>query len=1525
MTVTLATPPSGPNEQIDSIDVSLWCDGVDPVLGVPRPPQGNPETFSINVSTSQGPEPKNTIGLLEKQGLPAGNCYFEFAAWSNTGNTECTGDLQVQINTNQTTQSEVVLACIHSPRFGGVRTDGTFNQCAEYRQILVTPTTQAIGNLVDVATEVYDPDGDPVTVAVQAVGACGNVQTIGSDTAASCETVTGCETVVNTVECTDVGPCEIIVAVSDDGYDSCTGLLPDGSNNNAARKTIAVDCNAAQGLCAGVTCPDTGNDCTVGVCDPATGECEETDVRNGTACDGGAGICSDGSCIVDPCMPLQASQPEVLDPTIETCIYDTGGDLNPADNSGFWVGGIEPAPEGGAVFVTAHNTPPGGSSSEMVLIRSAGFGTATVDTSVGVLPHDQTTRGVDLRHRDGTYWFASTDVGSGFGGVYGATPGVPGFRTFAAGSGIPRWFTSGLTFNASGTEARVTSDLGLGHHIIQAGASTSSLFVDQSPPPVGYNAGSDDHTISLDGRLIIATDLEERLYDATGGPGAVTQLFDFRTIPGFSEPGVGNRIETDPVTGDFFAAWGNGGTTLYRVSADGSSGSIVARNFPAEGIRDLSFGPSSDGDGSSLFVLAISSFGINAEGTIYEFRFPTGELCEGVTCPDAGECVTNFCDPADGVCKPRNDGINTGCDLGGGPATGVCDGQGACVECNIDAQCGAGEFCVGNVCQGEAPFCQYVQDFEALDPGDPDALANDGWLYFGSVFDGDGTFKFQFGPVPAPTTLGQVSAIASGEGGPDQGENQLVVFSNYDCCDIPNQGHFNGTDRVFTGVFQQIDSIPATDIGRTFTFQFDAKRGNIEGATTAQAFIRTLDPDADFAVTSNVELDVTDLPEDWGTYSITLTLSDPDLEGQILQFGFQNTASNFEGSGIFYDNITFGPQDCAGECVVDADCPDDGNECTVAVCNEGLCGSVNLPDGTACNNSAGACNAGVCEPTGPIFCEYEQDFEALDPANPDALANDEWLYFGSVFDGTGVFKFGFGPFPAPTTSGQISAIATGEGGPDQGNNQLVVFSNYDCCTEAGPEGHFNGTDRVNTLVFQDINPILATDIGRTFTFTFDAKRGNIGGNTTAEAYIQTLDPDLGFAITNRVALDTTNLPVDWDTYSLTFDASDPALEGQILSFGFITTASNFDPAGNFYDNISFCAPGGGGGPGIERRPLPDIYFTGNATNYGPYRGDGPGTGDVPSDADILEDLQLMQTAGYNLIRLFGGDAISEKILQIAEANFPELQFQQGLFLEGLPPGPAQDNCDSELNDNQVATAIRLANTYPNVATVSVGNETSFFSAFMPLECLEGYIRETRNNVTQPVTADDDYTFYANFFGRAPDGVLREIDFVAIHMYPFTNYRFWDWQQLGVPAGPLRAEAMMNESLAVAQANYQAVYDYQYRDPTGATVTIGETIPIVVGETGWKWRQTNSSQEIETYAGNPVNAKWYDDLMRGWERTPGGPPTIFIFVAFDEAWKTTDDGWGFWDEFRQPNYALCGTPAGAACNVPVYQGAGFYPF
>jgi hypothetical protein len=49
---------------------------------------------------------------------------------------------------------------------------------------------------------------------------------------------------------------------------------------------------------------------------------------------------------------------------------------------------------------------------------------------------------------------------------------------------------------------------------------------------------------------------------------------------------------------------------------------------------------------------------------------------------------------------------------------------------------------------------------------------------------------------------------------------------------------------------------------------------------------------------------MTSIPATWGTHSISITIA-PGLVGQILQFGFANTASNYKGSGVFYDNVSF--------------------------------------------------------------------------------------------------------------------------------------------------------------------------------------------------------------------------------------------------------------------------------------------------------------------------------------------------------------------------------------------------------------------------------------------------------------------------------------------------------------------------------------------------------------------------------------------------------------------------------------------
>ena len=107
--------------------------------------------------------------------------------------------------------------------------------------------------------------------------------------------------------------------------------------------------------------------------------------------------------------------------------------------------------------------------------------------------------------------------------------------------------------------------------------------------------------------------------------------------------------------------------------------------------------------------------------------------------------------------------------------------------------------------------------------------------------------------------------------------------------------------------------IAAADLG-TYTFSFDAKGGDINNPadpvcaspnvcdSKARAFIKTLDLGAGFATTNDITLDTTAIPDTWNRYSLQIVI-DNALIGQILQFGFAATATNFEPSGMFYDNL----------------------------------------------------------------------------------------------------------------------------------------------------------------------------------------------------------------------------------------------------------------------------------------------------------------------------------------------------------------------------------------------------------------------------------------------------------------------------------------------------------------------------------------------------------------------------------------------------------------------------------------------
>ena len=212
----------------------------------------------------------------------------------------------------------------------------------------------------------------------------------------------------------------------------------------------------------------------------------------------------------------------------------------------------------------------------------------------------------------------------------------------------------------------------------------------------------------------------------------------------------------------------------------------------------------------------------------------------------------------------------------------------------------------------------YTEDFEAIEAADPQALGGAalgegaGFIIFADVWLGEvgtGLFLYQYGAFPAPNGTPGFSSVATGEGGPAQGDQYLNVYSDYD-----NQDHGFGRT-INTSVFQEPRSlanggITAEDIGFCWTFTGDYKAPFVGGIAepasnaTANAYILTLDPNANFAAT-NVERFDTTLAStaDWASFSVDVDTADPLLIGQILQLGFNTTATNFEDSGVYYDNL----------------------------------------------------------------------------------------------------------------------------------------------------------------------------------------------------------------------------------------------------------------------------------------------------------------------------------------------------------------------------------------------------------------------------------------------------------------------------------------------------------------------------------------------------------------------------------------------------------------------------------------------
>jgi exo-beta-1,3-glucanase (GH17 family)/cellulose synthase/poly-beta-1,6-N-acetylglucosamine synthase-like glycosyltransferase len=258
--------------------------------------------------------------------------------------------------------------------------------------------------------------------------------------------------------------------------------------------------------------------------------------------------------------------------------------------------------------------------------------------------------------------------------------------------------------------------------------------------------------------------------------------------------------------------------------------------------------------------------------------------------------------------------------------------------------------------------------------------------------------------------------------------------------------------------------------------------------------------------------------------------------------------------------------------------------------------------------------------------------------------------------------------------------------------------------------------------------------------------------------------------------------------------------------------------------------------------------------FSPFRAnEDPTRFEMPTDAEIDSDLALLE-GKVNAVRTYSvGSTL---------ADVPELAEKYGL---NVALGAWLDS-HRDKNEEQLQTAIDLANSHQNVVRVLIGNEV-LLRHDLPLAELEKYLDRARAAIGQPVGTAETWDTWLSY----PE-LAAHVDFIGVHLLPY-------WE--GVPV-----DKAVDYSLAQFKRLQQA---FPHK-------------PIVIAEIGWPSRGRTHESAVASEANEALF------LRRFLYRARKEQITYYVMEAFDQPWKAYQEGavgsyWGVYDVNRRPKFAF----------------------